>query len=56
MTWGYSPIFGKRALMLLYSDQLAAFGIAGGVGHGIKQLFLSHPPLADRIAALEAER
>jgi heat shock protein HtpX len=37
-------------------DQLAAFGIAGGVGHGIKQLFLSHPPLADRIAALEAER
>lgn len=35
-------------------DQLAAFGIAGGVGHGIKQLFLSHPPLAQRIAALEA--
>ena len=37
-------------------DQLAAFGIAGGVGHGIKRLFLSHPPLAERIAALEAER
>jgi heat shock protein HtpX len=35
-------------------DQLAAFGIAGGVGHGIKRLFLSHPPLAERIAALEA--
>ncbi len=37
-------------------DQLAAFGIAGGVGHGIKRLFLSHPPLAERIAALEAGR
>lgn len=33
--------------------QLAAFGIAGGVGHGLRQLFLSHPPLAQRIAALE---
>ena len=37
-------------------DQLAAFGIAGGVGHGLKRLFLSHPPLAERIAALEAGR
>ena len=36
--------------------QLAAFGIAGGVGHGLKRLFLSHPPLAERIAALEAGR
>lgn len=37
-------------------DQLAAFGIAGGVGHGLKRLFLSHPPLTERIAALEAGR
>lgn len=37
-------------------DQLAAFGIAGGVGHGLKRLFLSHPPLVERIAALEAAR
>jgi heat shock protein HtpX len=36
--------------------ELAAFGIAGGVGHGLKRLFLSHPPLAERIAALEANR
>jgi heat shock protein HtpX len=35
-------------------DQLAAFGIAGGVGQGIRRLFLSHPPLAERITALEA--
>ena len=34
-------------------DQLAAFGIAGGLGHGIKRLFMSHPPLEERIAALQ---
>lgn len=34
-------------------DQLAAFGIAGGIGSGIKRLFMSHPPLNERIAALE---
>ena len=33
--------------------ELAAFGIAGGRGGGLKRLFLSHPPLAERIAALE---
>jgi len=35
-------------------DQLAAFGIAGGIGSGIKKLFMSHPPLEERIAALKA--
>ncbi len=34
-------------------DQMAAFGISGGVGKGIKALFLTHPPLEQRIAALE---
>lgn len=35
-------------------DQLAAFGIAGGGAmEGIKRLFMSHPPLAERIAALQ---
>ena len=33
--------------------ELAAFGIAGGLGGGLKQLLMSHPPLDDRIAALE---
>jgi heat shock protein HtpX len=33
--------------------ELAAFGIAGGMGGGLKRLFLSHPPLEERIAALE---
>jgi len=35
-------------------DQMAALGISGGVGQGFKRLFLSHPPLDDRIAALRA--
>ena len=30
-----------------------AFGIAGGLGHGFKRLFMSHPPLEERIAALQ---
>jgi heat shock protein HtpX len=36
--------------------QLAAFGISGGIGDGFKRLFMSHPPLEQRIAALEAGR
>jgi heat shock protein HtpX len=32
--------------------QVQAFGISGGVGHGLRRLFLSHPPLEERIAAL----
>lgn len=35
-------------------DQMAAFGIAGHIGHGIKRLFMSHPPIEERIAALRA--
>lgn len=33
-------------------DRLAAFGIAGGMGDGLKRLFMSHPPLDERIEAL----
>lgn len=36
--------------------EMAAFGIAGGVGEGFKKLMMSHPPLEERIAALEAEQ
>jgi len=36
-------------------DQLAAFGIAGGIGHGLRRLFMTHPPLSERIAALRAQ-
>jgi heat shock protein HtpX len=39
----------------LPAPQFAAFGIADGkVGGGIKRLFMSHPPLDERIAALRA--
>jgi len=34
--------------------QIAAFGISGGIGHGLRKLLLSHPPLEERIAALRS--
>ena len=35
--------------------EFAAFGISGGMGAGLKRLFMSHPPLEERIAALEEQ-
>jgi heat shock protein HtpX len=34
-------------------DEMAAFGISGGRPEGWKKLFMSHPPLEERIAALQ---
>jgi heat shock protein HtpX len=34
-------------------DKMAAFGIAGGGGGGLKRLFMTHPPIEERIAALQ---
>ena len=36
--------------------EFAAFGISGRMAGGVKRLFLSHPPLEERIAALEFRR
>jgi heat shock protein HtpX len=36
--------------------QMAAFGIKGGGGSGLQRLFMSHPPLEERIAALQNAR
>jgi heat shock protein HtpX len=36
--------------------EMAAFGIAGGWGSGLGKLFMTHPPLEERIAALENMR
>ncbi len=36
-------------------EKMAAFGIAGGVGGGLKRLFMTHPPLEERIARLRSE-
>jgi heat shock protein HtpX len=45
----------KRVHEPLPSQQFAAFGIAEGpVASGLKRLFMSHPPLDERIAALQA--
>jgi heat shock protein HtpX len=37
-------------------DTLVAFGINSGLAEGFKALFASHPPLDDRIAALQEKR
>ena len=42
MTYGHSTL----------PRQVQAFGISGSVGQGLQKLFLSHPPLEERIAAL----
>lgn len=42
----------KKAQPEPLPDQMAAFGISGGVGRGLLRLFMSHPPLEERIAAL----
>jgi heat shock protein HtpX len=45
----------KRTHAPLPSQQFASFGITSGpVGRGIQRLFMSHPPLDERIAALRA--
>jgi heat shock protein HtpX len=36
-------------------DKMAAFGISGGIGGGLKRLFTTHPPLEERIAALRGQ-
>jgi len=33
-------------------EKMAAFGISGGQGLGLRRLFMTHPPLDERIAAL----
>ena len=50
-----------RALQRAHEPQdlpgeFAAFGIRSGFGEGLQKLFMSHPPLEERIAALEQMR
>ncbi len=35
-------------------DQIRAFGVSGGQGTGLRRLFMSHPPLDERIEALRS--
>ncbi len=37
-------------------DQMAAFGISGSRGVGMRKLFMTHPPLEERIEALTRSR
>jgi heat shock protein HtpX len=44
----------KRSAQEPLPDQMSAFGISGKPsGHGLKVLFMTHPPLEDRIEALK---
>jgi heat shock protein HtpX len=43
-----SQTYGHSSL----PKQVAAFGISGVVGNGLKRLLMSHPPLEERISAL----
>lgn len=44
--------YGESSL----GESVEAFGISGRVGHGFRRLFMSHPPLEERIAALSQTR
>jgi heat shock protein HtpX len=46
----------KTAAPAPLPDQLSAFGISGKTARGLTRLFLSHPPLDERIAALRGGR
>lgn len=35
-------------------ERMAAFGISGGTGWGLRRFFMTHPPIEERIAALES--
>ncbi len=45
-----SATYGESTL----PKTIAAFGISGHPAHGLRRLFMSHPPLEERIAALRA--
>jgi heat shock protein HtpX len=34
-------------------ERMTSFGISGPIGHGLKRLFMTHPPLEERILALQ---
>ena len=43
----------QKSVQLPHShDQMAAFGISGPRGSGLRRLFMTHPPLEERIEAL----
>jgi heat shock protein HtpX len=44
----------QRVQVAPLPEQMAAFGISGNTGGGLRRLFMSHPPLEERIAALRS--
>ena len=52
--WMTKKTMGARVIEAP-ANPTEAWLIAGGGARGIKRLFMTHPPLAERIAALKAE-
>jgi heat shock protein HtpX len=50
---GLKRVYGRPAAL---PESVEAFGISGRAAAGFKRLFMSHPPLEERIAALERLR
>lgn len=56
----HKMIGALRALQRTYEqphlpDQMAAFGISGNRSSGLRRLFMTHPPLEERIARLQGQ-
>jgi len=56
----HKMVAALRRLQAVYEPQdlpgsLAAFGVQGRIATGLARLFMSHPPLEERIAALERD-
>ncbi len=47
---------GQQSEQADLPEAVEAFGISGGVGAGIKRLLMSHPPIDERIQALQERR
>lgn len=51
---GVEPILDQEGVHQPHlPDQMAEFGVSGRIGQGLSKLFMSHPPLDERIAALK---
>ena len=53
MRWEDAMVLPGHFPLIPLPEKMAAFGISGGVGSGLKRLFMTHPPLEERIEMLK---